>query len=282
MDTLNYNMKMMLNVYKDQYSNTYLDGELVTFQQLIKWLKMTIISNNKFANGTFLIGEMKEDKHRKDENVINRHALVIDIDDLSKEADVINDIKEKFNFSYILYTTHNHEPQAPRYRLIIPLNKPITKKYYKPALKLFEKQLGLSFDEKAFDWSRCMARTSLKSKDSEFIFKYQDTYFLDTETLIDGLDTDESEIIDKLPLKRDGNHWLEIGFGVASGGRNSALASITGHLARCGVDINLIVALLTNWNMQNQPMIPQKEFERTIKSILTKEQNRIASGGGKY
>ncbi|QYA35012.1 primase C-terminal domain-containing protein [Macrococcoides caseolyticum] len=271
---------MMLNVYKNQYSNSYIGSESVTFNKLIEWLKMTIISNDKFSNGTFLIGDMKEDKHRNDANVINRHALTIDIDDLSPGTTVINELKERFNFSYILYSTHNHEPHAPRYRLIIPLDKPITKKYYKPALQLFEKQLGLSFDEKAFDWSRCMARTSLKTKESEFIFDYQDTYFLDTGKLVAGLEVDETITVDYSSMKRDSSHWDAIGYGglTDGDGRNNALASITGHLMRKNVDINLIIGLLTTWNDSNKPPLQLKEFERTVRSIITKELQRRQGG----
>lgn len=280
MNTPNYNMNMMLNVYKNQYSNTYIGSESVTFDKLVEWLKMTIISNDKFSNGTFLIGDMKEDKHRKDANVINRHALTIDIDDLAPGTTVIDELKERFNFSYILYSTHNHEPQAPRYRLIIPLDKPITKKYYKPALQLFEKQLGLSFDDKAFDFSRCMARTSLKTKESEFIFECQDTYFLNTEKLIAGLDVDETITVDYSSMKRDSSHWDSIGYGglTDGDGRNNALASITGHLMRKNVDINLIIGLLTTWNDSNKPPLQLKEFERTVRSIITKEIKRRNGG----
>lgn len=280
MNTPNYNMNMMLNVYRNHYSNTYIGSEIVTFDKLIEWLKMTIISSDKFGNGTFLIGEMREDKHRNDANVINRHALTIDIDDLPADAPVISELKERFNFSYILYSTHNHVPQAPRYRLIIPLDKPITKKYYKPALQLFEKQLGLSFDEKAFDWSRCMARTSLKSKESEFVFDYQDTYFLDTGKLVAGLEVDETITVDYSSMKRDSSHWDAIGYGGLSDGdgRNNALASITGHLMRKNVDINLIIGLLTTWNDSNKPPLQLKEFERTVRSIITKELQRRQGG----
>ncbi|WP_157827322.1 primase C-terminal domain-containing protein [Macrococcoides caseolyticum] len=280
MDTSNYNMKLMLNVYKNQYSNTYIGSESVTFNKLIEWLKTTIISSDKYANFTFIIGDMKEDKHRNDANMISRHALTIDIDDLEPGTTVIDELKERFNFSYILYSTHNHEPHAPRYRLIIPLDKPITKKYYKPALQLFEKQLGLSFDDNAFDWSRCMARTSLKTKESEFVFDYQDTYFLDTEKLVAGLEVDETTSIDYSSMKRDSSHWDAIGYGglTDGDGRNNALASITGHLMRKNVDINLIIGLLTTWNDSNKPPLQLKEFERTVRSIITKELKRRQGG----
>lgn len=269
--------KMTLNVYKNQYSNTYIGSESVTFDKLIEWLKMTIISNDKFSNGTFLIGDMKEDKHRKDANVINRHALTIDIDDLAPGTTVIDELKERFNFSYILYSTHNHEPQAPRYRLIIPLDKPITKKYYKPALQLFEKQLGLTFDDNAFDWSRCMARTSLKTKESEFVFDYQDTYFLDTDKLISGLDAYmDAETTDftigTTYKRKDDSHW-DIAYGQISegAGRNSACTSLVGLLLRRYIPLKVTVALIEHWNMSNNPPLSNDELKTIINSIVKTE-----------
>ncbi|EKF6164337.1 primase C-terminal domain-containing protein [Staphylococcus pseudintermedius] len=275
--------KITIQHYKNIYSNSFLCNREATFSELVNYLSDVKVSNDKFSNGVFLLGDMK-DTHRSDQNVISRHALVIDIDETPTDRNIIEDIKDNFRYSYIIYSTHNSSPEAQRFRLIIPLDQPISKKYYKSALKLFESQLGLKFDEQAFDWSRGMARPTKKEENSEFIFEYQHTYFLNTDTLVAGLDKymKENTTPYEQSNKRSSDYWLDIGFGTSSGSRNSALASITGHLCRCNVDINLMVALLTNWNAHNSPPIEQKEFERTIKSIINKEQDRRYKGGGRY
>ena len=47
---------------------------------------------------------------------------------------------------------------------------------------------------------------------------------------------------------------------------------------RKNVDINLIVGLLTTWNDSNNPPLQLKEFERTVRSIITKELQRRQGG----
>lgn len=80
--------------------------------------------------------------------------------------------------------------------------------------------------------------------------------------------------------KRDDSHWQTIAYGGLSegDGRNNALASITGHLMRKNVDINLVIGLLTTWNDSNNPPLQLKEFERTVRSIITKELQRRQGG----
>lgn len=270
--------KISVHHYKNLYSNSFLTSKALTFKELVKYLSDVKVSDDKYSNGAYILGDMK-DTHRNDENVLNRHALALDIDDLPTDTSIVEDIENMFSFSYILYSTFSHRVDKPRFRLIIPLSKPIEKGYYKPAIKFFEKQLGVKVDEKSFTWSQCMARAVKQSDDADFIFKYQDTYYIDTDTLISGL----KPYMDKdIPTdmnnayKRDDSHWQTIAYGGLSegDGRNNALCSLTGHLMRKNVHIDVIIGLMNLWNASNYPALPQKEFERTIKSIISTELKR--------
>ncbi|QYA45457.1 primase C-terminal domain-containing protein [Macrococcoides bohemicum] len=250
----------------------------MTFEDLIQYLKTIIISEDKFSNGTYLLGEMKNDKHRKDENLINRHALVIDIDDLNSDTNLVEDIKGRFNFSFILYSTHSHTKTNPRYRLIIPLSKPIEREYYTPALKLFENQLGIKFDSNAFDWSRCMARTTLKSLESEFIFEYQDTYYLDTEKLVAGLEKQDISK-QKIEYKFNSEKWQFVQGGMKDGdGRNTACTSLVGLLLRRYVPLEVTIQLIQHWNNSNIDPLSDKELATIFKSVIKIETARRGEG----
>lgn len=272
--------KISVHHYKNLYSNSFLTSKALTFEELVKYLSDVKVSDDKYSNGTYILGDMK-DTHRNDENVLNRHALALDIDDLPADTSIVEDIENMFSFSYFLSSTFSHRVDKPRFRLIIPLSKPIEKEYYKPAIKFFEKQLGVKIDEKSFTWSQCMARAVKQSDDAEFIFEYQDTYHIDTDTLISGLkpymDKDVPTDINNA-YKRDDSHWQTIAYGGLSegegNGRNNALCSLTGHLMRKNVHIDVIIGLMNLWNASNYPALPQKEFERTIKSIISTELKR--------
>lgn len=270
--------KITVQHYKNLYSNSFLTSKTLTFKELVKYLSDVKVSNDKFSNAVFLLGDMK-DTHRNDKNVLNRHALALDIDDLPADTSIVQDIENMFSFSYILYSTFSNRVDKPRFRLIIPLSKPIEKEYYKPAIKFFEKQLGVKVDDKSFTWSQCMARAVKQSEDAEFIFKYQDTSYIDTDTLISGLKPymDKEKPTDmNNAYKRDDSHWQTIAYGGLSegDGRNNALCSLTGHLMRMNVHIDVIIGLMNLWNASNYPALPQKEFERTIKSIISTELKR--------
>lgn len=269
--------KISVHHYKNLYSNSFLTSKALTFKELVKYLSDVKVSDDKYSNGTYILGDMK-DTHRNDENVLNRHALVLDIDDLPTDTSIVEDIENMFSFSYFLHTTFSHRVDKPRFRLIIPLSKPVEKEYYKPAIKFFEKQLGVKVDEKSFTWSQCMARAVKQSDDADFIFKYQHTYYIDTDTLISGLKPymEEKPTDMNNAYKRDDSHWQTIAYGGLSegDGRNNALCSLTGHLMRKNVHIDVIIGLMNLWNASNYPALPQKEFERTIKSIISTELKR--------
>lgn len=270
--------------YKNLYSNSFLKSKKLTFKELVEYLSDVKVSDDKYGNGTYVIGDMK-DKHRNDENVQNRHALALDIDDLQEDTSIVQDIENMFSFSYILYSTFSHKADKPRYRLIIPLSKPIEKMYYKPAIKFFEKQLCVKVDEKSFTWSQCMARPVKQSDDADFIFQYQDSHYIDTDTLISGLEPymdNGAGFTVKYSNKRDDNHWQSIAYGGMAEsegiGRNNALCSLTGHLMRKNVHIDIVIGLMSLWNASNHPPIEQKTFERSLKSIIEKELKRRQGG----
>lgn len=268
--------KISVNHYKNLYSNSFLTSKPLTFKELVKYLSDVKVSDDKYSNGTYILGEMK-DTHRNDENVLNRHALALDIDDLPTDTSIVEDIENMFSFSYILYSTFSHRVDKPRFRLIIPLSKPIEKEYYKPAIKFFEKQLGVSVDEKSFTWSQCMARAVKQSDDADFIFKYQNSYFIDTDTLISGL----KQYMEEKPTdmnnayKRDDSHW-DIAYGQLKEGegRNNACTSLVGLLLRRYIPLKITVALIQHWNNSLIDPLSEKELSTIIKSVVKKETER--------
>lgn len=62
--------------------------------------------------------------------------------------------------------------------------------------------------------------------------------------------------------------WVsEILRGVSAGGRNDALARLSGYFFRKGLSIDIIQMLLSEWNLRNDPPLPMEELLTTINSI---------------
>ena len=77
--------------------------------------------------GGFVGGELRSGLRRKD-TVINRCLLTLDAD--YADEDFWEQIELFFNFKCLIYSTHKHTAQTPRFRLIIPLSRPVTADEY--------------------------------------------------------------------------------------------------------------------------------------------------------
>jgi hypothetical protein len=56
---------------------------------------------------------------------------------------------------------------------------------------------------------------------------------------------------------------------VAEGGRNNAIASLSGHLLWHGVDEQVVIELLLCWNRSRcRPPLSDEEVVRTVESIV--------------
>jgi len=73
--------------------------------------------------------------------------------------------------------------------------------------------------------------------------------------------------------KRDSTYWRDLAFGVSEGGRNQALASISGYLLRRYVDVNLVYGLVIAWGKSCNPPMDDGEINKTFNSILKKHMN---------
>lgn len=89
----------------------------------------------------FISGEMKE-LNRNSKNIINRDALVIDIDDCYvSESELLKWARERKN-QFIAYPTISNGLKGVRYRLIFPLSKPVEDAaIYSAMIQFFSKKV---------------------------------------------------------------------------------------------------------------------------------------------
>ena len=118
--------------------------------------------------GGFVLGKLKDNRRKKD-CVISRSGLTLDMDYATEN--IINELEGKISFNCYIYSTHKHQKEKPRLRLIIPLKRNVTPEEYGAVSKMIGKEIGIDlFDDTTYEASRLMYWPST-SCDGEFIYK---------------------------------------------------------------------------------------------------------------
>lgn len=156
------------------------------WSELVKKLEKTIRTGETYAQyvnsskefqaekkdvGGFVGGYLKDGKRTPITNVIHRQLITLDSDFGTTDA------WEDFTFIHgceaVTYTTHKHCPEAPRLRIIIPLDRPVNIQEYEAIARLLADDIGMSyFDSTTFQPQRLMYWPST-SEDGEYSCRYQ-------------------------------------------------------------------------------------------------------------
>ena len=75
--------------------------------------------------GGFISGEMSQPT-RRNENLLSRDAIIIDLDDVKVTEDELLAKFSKLKNEFIAYPSISNGIKGVRYRLIMPLDKPVT------------------------------------------------------------------------------------------------------------------------------------------------------------
>ncbi|HEL1761080.1 TPA: hypothetical protein TXT63_000725 [Streptococcus suis] len=168
--------------------------------------------------GGFVAGHLKGGRRQR-VNVYSRSMVTLDMD-YAKE-DSWEELTLLFPYRCLLYSTHSHTKDNPRYRLIIPLSRDVQPEEYGAVSRMLAKEIGIDlFDVTTYDVERLMYWPSV-SKDGDYICEIQDGAMLNPDDVLSKYDdwTDittwpvsskESQIIQKTtttqkdPLNKDG------------------------------------------------------------------------------
>lgn len=135
--------------------------------------------DNRKDIGGFVCGYLKNGQRLK-QNVDYRQIVCLDAD--SPDDDFLTDLDIGMgNAAWGLYTTHSHTAAAPRYRVLIPLDRPVTADEYKAIARLLAKDINIeAMDSTTYEPERLMYWPS-KPQDGEFIFRYNDAPILNAD-----------------------------------------------------------------------------------------------------
>jgi len=121
---------------------------------------------------------------RSKTTVAHRQLVCLDLDFCN--YGFWDDFTMAYDCGAVLYSTHKHTPDNPRYRLIIPLDREVPPDEYEAIGRRIAGFLNIElFDPTTFQPSRLMYWPST-SKDGEYVFKVQDGNWLNADSVLAG------------------------------------------------------------------------------------------------
>lgn len=137
-------------------------------------------SNIKDVGG--FVGGYLNNGTRKNANVLYRSVATLDID--YGTVNVWDDFTIAYGFAAMLYSTHKHTREKPRYRLVFPLSRTVSPAEYEPICRRIAAEIGIDlFDDTTYELPRLFYWPST-SKDAEYVFEYQDGPACDVDKIL--------------------------------------------------------------------------------------------------
>jgi putative DNA primase/helicase len=178
-ETLWKNVEIYWSEYLNRIAQTKRTYETAAvFRAMPKAEQDEIKDVGGFVGGTLLGG------HRKSTTVSLRYLITLDAD--YAPANFWALIQRKIEAACAVYSTHKHSPSAPRLRLVLPLQRPVTAEEYPAVARAIARAIGIDyFDDTTYEPSRLMYWPST-SCDAEYVFEYQDKPWIDPEILLNS------------------------------------------------------------------------------------------------
>ena len=132
------------------------------------------------------VGGALNGPRRKAENVAGRDLVTLDFDDIP--AGGTDDMLHRvggLGCGYCVYSTRKHRPEAPRLRVVLPLDRTATPDEYEPLARKLAEYIGIGFaDPTTFQCERLMYWPTC-CKDSAYVFYYEDKPFVSASAVLD-------------------------------------------------------------------------------------------------
>ena len=129
--------------------------------------------------GGFVGGELKADGRRTADNIKCRTLLTIDVDHATKLPTKIAP-----RYALIVYSTHSHTPEAPRYRVVAPLSRPCNDIEYQAVAHRMAEGLGVDI----VDMTSCepprLMYWAAAPKDTDVFYYQQDGEPVDVDAVL--------------------------------------------------------------------------------------------------
>lgn len=135
--------------------------------------------------GGFVGGYLK-DGRRNPYSVEHRQLITLDID--FSHYNFWEDFTCYFGNAAVIHSTHKHSPGSPRYRLIMPLSRRVSKEEYEAIARKVASYLDIEiFDPTTFQPERLMFWPTV-AKDGDWVFEQQKGDWLNADEILKSYD----------------------------------------------------------------------------------------------
>lgn len=249
------------------------------------------------VNG-LIAGHMSE-LIRNNDNVTNRDCLILDLDDvIVSETELIEMVQQKLKrFDYVLYPSISNGLKGVRYRLVVPLDRPVNEQEYKLLVNFFANKAleGVIHhaDKSNLTWSQLQLLPVITqyTKQEQIIIQETNNLFpvdngLETAKRWEKSYKPDTGGVTSRSLKNNTSKFKKGGSryrntttelfeslvtGCEEGNRNNSIAQITGGLLARAVDVAAVLELVKVANSYFREPLSEKEVEATFFSIAKKE-----------
>lgn len=155
-----------------------------TQETVAEYKKMEKLKKGEVKDvGGFVGGYIPEEGRRVKGAVQERYLLTLDADSPTDDFQLGLDITLG-GYEYCLYSTHSHTDKEPRYRIIVPTDRPMSVDEFEAVSRRIAGDIGIeSFDASTHEAERLMYWPSCP-RDAKYVFRHNQGSLLPVDTVL--------------------------------------------------------------------------------------------------
>lgn len=157
-------------------------------EPLAEYLTLTKAEQDSKKDVGGFVGGKLNGPRRKAENVLDRCVVTLDYDSIpTGMTEVLIKKVDALGCSYSIYSTRKHRPEAPRLRVVVPLDREAIPDEYECVARLLADRIGMSWaDPTTFEPSRLMYWPSCCA-DGEYVYRTKDAPLMPVDEVLQRL-----------------------------------------------------------------------------------------------
>lgn len=156
----------------------------VTNETAAEYAKMSKADKGQKKDvGGFVGGYIPKNGRRIRGAVKERYLITLDADNPGEDFIVDLDM-ELGGMEYVLYSTHSHTADNPRYRVIIPVDRPMTPDEYQAVSRRIADNIGIEFFDPSTHQAERLMYWPSHPKDVEYVYQHSEGALVSVDTYL--------------------------------------------------------------------------------------------------
>lgn len=156
----------------------------VTNETAAEYAKMSKADQGQKKDvGGFVGGYIPKNGRRVRGAVKERYLITLDADNPGEDFIVDLDM-ELGGMEYVLYSTHSHTADNPRYRVIIPVDRPMTPDEYQAVSRRIADNIGIEFFDPSTHQAERLMYWPGHPKDVEYVYQHSEGALVSVDTYL--------------------------------------------------------------------------------------------------